>query len=224
MIHLLHALIAVVTFLLVLNTFLRGAQKRQISIFLGLFLIALLISCFAIFGLQAGLIGLLFTFLYSAVSRPLAARFAAKLLGLPGETSAQYVGLPASALESISQDLSPSASLEEMVKDLVSGRERREKAEEALLDYCEARAEVRKIMQEFKASRATLGELYTQLILAGAGQWRGGHFVAASAIAYPQTLRYLLEHRTKRDLPPEVAWKLLMHFESGATLGQEHRA
>jgi hypothetical protein len=58
---------------------------------------------------------------------------------------------------------------------------------------------------------------------AGAGQWRGGHFVAASAIAYPQTLRYLLKHRTKRDLPPEVAWKLLKYFESGAALEDEHQ-
>jgi hypothetical protein len=41
MIYFLHMLVASVTFLLVLNTFLRGAQKENISIFLSLFLVAL---------------------------------------------------------------------------------------------------------------------------------------------------------------------------------------
>ncbi len=175
------------------------------------------------FGWKAGFLAFLLTFLYGAVLRPLAVRLAAKLLALPGEPSDHYIGFPPSALERISQGIIPSTSSEDMVNDLISGSERYKNAREALLNYCEASTEVLKILKEFKASRATLEELHSQLMLAGAGQWRGGHFVAASAIAYPQTLRYLLEHRTKRDMSPEVAWKLLKYFESGATLEEEHQ-
>lgn len=216
-------LVAPVTFLLVLNTFLRGAQKENISNFLSLFLVALLIACFVFFGWKAGFLAILLTFLYGAVSRPFAVRLAAKVLALPGKPSGHYIGLPPLALERISQGISPSTGSGDMGNDLISDSERYQKAREALLDYCEASAEVQKILKEFKVSSATLEELYSQLTKAGAGQWRGGHYVAASAIAYPQTLRYLLEHRTKRDIPTEVAWKLLKYFESGATLEDEHR-
>lgn len=223
MIYLLHVLVALVTFLLVLNTFLRGAWKETISIFLSLLLITLLVTCFAVFGWKAGLIAFVFTFLYGAVSRSLAVRLAAKLLADPGEPSAPYIGLPPLSLERISQEISPSSRSGEMALDIISHSERYQKAREALLDYCEASKEVQEILKEFKVSRSTLEKLYSQLTMAGAGQWRGGHFVAASAIAYPQTLRYLLGHRTKGDLPVEVAWKLLMYFERGDALEQEHR-
>ncbi|MEX2163492.1 MAG: hypothetical protein WD823_04520 [Sulfuricaulis sp.] len=101
---------------------------------------------------------------------------------------------------------------------VVSRSDKYQRAREDLLNYCEERTEIQEILKEFNASRATLEKLYSQLTMAGAGQWRGGHYVAASAIAYPQTLRFLLKHQSKGDLPVETAWKLLMYFEKGAAL------
>jgi hypothetical protein len=216
---LIHSSLALTTFLLVLNTFLRGVWKENINIVLSLLLIALLITCFVFFGWKAGIVALILTFLYGAVSRSLAVRLAARIHTLPGEPPPNFIGLPPAALERISQEIRPSNLSEEMGLGMVVSRsDKYQRAREDLLNYCEERAEIQEILKEFNASRATLEKLYTQLTMAGAGQWRGGHYVAASAIAYPQTLRFLLKHQSKGDLPVETAWKLLMYFEKGAAL------
>ena len=73
-------------------------------------------------------------------------------------------------------------------------------------------------MTDFKATRETLIELYKMLRMAGAGQWAGGHYVPASALAYPHTLRYLLEHPRSGREPFETAAHLVLHFETGSPL------
>jgi len=217
MIYVLHVFLAITSFLVVLNGFLRGAKKVSIEAFLGAVLFGIVGVCFAIFGWKAGLAAIGMALVYGILLRPLAARVAARMLGSTGEPKGRYIGLPPGTLAHISRDLGSSDDVETATEELLSGSQRSENAEDALLRYCEANEQVKKVMLEFGATRGTLSALYRRLLLAGAGQWAGGHYVAASAIAYPQTLRYLLRAPLEtRDQLSAAAFKMIMHFERGA--------
>jgi len=217
MIYVMHALLAVTAFLVVLNGFLRGAKKAQIDVFLSAVLLVVLVACFVFFGWKAGLAGIALAFVYAICARPLAARAAARLLGGGEGSTGRYIGLPPATLARISKDLEPPHNAEMMIEELLSGSDRSKKAEDALLAYCESNEQLTKVMREFGATRETLQALYRRLQLAGAGQWAGGHYVSASAIAYPHTLSYLLRTPLEtRDQLTAAAFTMLMHFERGA--------
>lgn len=67
-------------------------------------------------------------------------------------------------------------------------------AVDELIDLAESDEYVRIVMDEYGANRQTLKELYNRLVLVGAGQYAKGHYVAASSLVYPLTLKFLLEH------------------------------
>jgi hypothetical protein len=102
------------------------------------------------------------------------------------------------------------------MEGLFSDGDSKTSAESAILDYCEEQPTIQALLREFEISRQDLQELYHQLIMVGAGQWTRGHWVAASALAYPDPLRYLLMRR-KEDML-ETAYNLIMYFERGAPL------
>ena len=219
MIYLLHAFLALTTFFVVFNGFLRGAKKAQIDAVLSVILLGLLVTCFVFFGWKAGLAAIVSAFVYAIVARPLAARAAARLLESTGGPRGAYIGLPPQALARISKDLAPPDSVDEMTEELLSGSDRSERALEALLDYCEVNPDTRKIMTEFNASRGPLLDLYHNLLKAGAGQWAGGHYVPVSALAHSHTLKYLLQHPSSgRDALNQKAYNLIAHFETGSPL------
>lgn len=224
MIYVLHASLALTAFLMVLNGFLRGASKARINAFLNILLVGLLAASFVAFGWKAGMIALVLSYVYAFASRPLAARLAARLLLGSGGHSRHYIGLPPLALERISRELGPDqnadpSNLDAIMHSMLSrSNQQSESALVALLDYCDSNPDVQKVMTEFNATRETLIELYSNLLKAGAGQWAGGHYVPASALAYPHTLRYLLEH-PESGLPLlDKAACLVMHFETGSPL------
>lgn len=213
MIYVMHALLAVTAFLVVLNGFLRGAKKAQIDVFLSVILLGLLVACFVFFGWKAGVAAIALAFVYAIIARPLAARAASRLLGSTGGPKGAYIGLPPPALARISKALGPSES-KTPIEEVLSGRDK--DAEEALLAYCEANKQIKEVMREFGAKRETLLALYRRLELAGAGQWVVGHYVPASAIAYPHTLRYLLRTPLEtKDQLARAAAAMVMHFERG---------
>lgn len=179
----LHVALAATTFLVVLNGFLQGVKKSQIDAFLSLLLVALLVVGFVAFGWKAGLLALGLCFLYAGVSRPLAARTAARLLSFGGGPSGKHIGLPARQLERISRELGRETNPQQMMREILSGSTRHDEARQALLQYVEANQETATVLSEFGATRSTLDELYSTLSAAGAGQWAGGHFVSASALA-----------------------------------------
>lgn len=218
MIYLLHIGLAIAAFLVVLNGFLRGAKKHQIDAVLSLVLIGLLLTVFVAFGWKAGLLAILLAFVYAGISRPIAARLAARLMSLGGGPSGTYVGLPPRSLERISRELGREVRPEDMTQELMATPNRRQQAEEALLNYCLAQPSIQSLLGEFDAGGAILKELYSRLCLSGAGQWAGGHWVAASALAYPHTLRFLLTNLQGGASHMEQAYALIMHFERGAPL------
>ena len=91
-----------------------------------------------------------------------------------------------------------------------------EKALEELLKLCESDPYLTKVMEKYKADKEILRKAYEKLIMAGAGQWKRGHFVPASSLVYCQTLDYLLRNIDKEDKDFSfVAWRLLKYFEKG---------
>jgi hypothetical protein len=219
MIYLLHTSIAVSVFLLLLNGFLPGQKRTRIDVCLGTLLIGLLFGSFVAFGIKVGLLTIALTLVYAAVARPFAARLAAGFRAGARGTLMHYVGLPPRALERISHQLARKQQPGEIAKALNAGTLWDTSAEDALLDYCEHNPATQAILTDFRVARSELSNLYCKLLIGGAGQWAGGHFIAASAIAYPSTLRYLVQHPPEE--PDELAQlleKLIAHFERGAPL------
>src|SRR5262245_55530833 len=164
--YVLHAFIALTTFLIPLNSFVRGANEGKNAAYLFSFLLGLIIACFVGFGWIHGLIGIALTFVYSSVCTPLAARLAAKLHArFAGLTMRGYVGHPPPALLDISHKLATSFEIEETLRNLTSAREG--DAEDALFNYCAANPGTRQVMSEFNVTRVELSAMYSALLKGG---------------------------------------------------------
>jgi hypothetical protein len=211
-----YIIIIIIAFLSVLNSFLRGMRKTQIDILLKVLMLVFIFLAFYVGGLMAGLLAIVLTIFLPFIFRPIAARTAAELLSLPSNGPSYYPGLPSKKLELISLELSrPTQHVEEIFNDS------RDKAIEALFNFCKKDGKIREIIYEYNISYQDFCNLYWELMGAGAGQWAGGHWVAASALAYPESFRYILERKTisgaKRS-EMETAFKLIMYFERGIPL------
>jgi len=167
-----------------------------------------------------GLLGIVITFISAIISRPVAVRLASRFLAVSSDRGERDAGLPPRRLQEISEDLGKPFDPNKVVEEILSDNDRKTIAENALLDYCEHQPAIQVLLLEFKISRKDIHELYKFLIKAGAGQWVCGHWVAASALAYPDSLRYLLTRRTKnrREDIQETAFNLIMYFERGFAL------
>jgi len=216
MIYAIYVALVVIAFLVVLNGFLRGAKKAKIDAALSLLSIGLIIISFFVAGWKLGLLAIAIAFISAIITRPIAARLASRLFAVSSDSGGVYVGLPPRRLQKISQELGKPFDPNKVMEDIFSGGDRKTSAENALLDYCEQQPTIQASLREFKISRQELQELYHQLLMVGAGQWTCGHWVAASALAYPESLRYVLTRREENM--QETAFNLIMYFERGAAL------
>lgn len=113
--------------------------------------------------------------------------------------------------------------------ELLRGKASSEKegAFEELLDICACDDLVRFVMTRYEADNNTLRDLFDKLCRNGAGVLVGGHYVAASSLAFPLPLKFLLEHYREgafviRDYDDHdsslfVANRLVQYFELGET-------
>jgi hypothetical protein len=216
MIYAIYVALGVVAFLTVLNGFLRGAKKTQIDVMLSFLLVGLVTAAFFVAGWKLGLLAIGVAFLSAIVSRSIAARTASRLFSLSTGRGGGHIGLPPRPLERISQQLGRRIDPNQLTKEMFSGSDRTAEALNALMDYCESQTGIQAVINEFQVSREDLRELYYDLLRLGAGQWTCGHWVAASALAYPEPLRYLLVRR--RDNSIETAFNVIMYFEQGLAL------
>ena len=99
---------------------------------------------------------------------------------------------------------------------LIAYGERSEKAKEALLDHCESQPAIESVMTEFQITREDLRAVYDRLELFAAGVWESGHWVPASALVNPESLRYALMREDENDLVTGV--QLRRYFKRGLTL------
>lgn len=94
-----------------------------------------------------------------------------------------------------------------------------------LLALAESDENTQKIINEYSANRDILRKIYNKLVLTGAGQFVKGHYVAASSLVYPQTLRFLLRYFngknfsvndwTERESEIFIAFRLIEYFKKG---------
>jgi len=216
MIYAIYIVLILASFLVVLNGFLRGAKKTQIDAVLSILLLGLVIASYFVAGWKSAFLAIVLAFISAIVTRPIAARIASKLFATSSGGGGSYVGLPPRPLQKISQELGKSLDPNKIMDDILSGNDDNDNAEEAFLDYCEQQPSIQALLNEFNVSRKDLQELYNKLIMAGAGQWTCGHWVPASALAYPESLRYVLNRREENI--QETAFKLIMYFEQGSPL------
>ena len=216
MIYIVYLAIILCAFLIVLNGYLHGAAKAKIDAALGLLLVALLVAAWSTGGWKHAVGSVSVAFLGAILLRPFAARVAAGILGMSSSSSRSYIGLPPSRLEQISRQLDRPIDPRRIIEQALE----HDREKQALLDYCESQPEIRAIMLESGVSRAEMLDLYGKLVRAGACQWRGGHWVAASALGYPNTLQYVLRFQRWETLEErtEMVYNLLMHFEQGQPL------
>ena len=158
-------------------------------------------------------------------------KLANRLLGGGNPSEESPIGSPPQPLRRIVRDI-----VNDLGKgwnlyddDFMKHMEERDAKRALLFDYCEQQPGIIALLEEFKVSRDHLEKLYDELISVGAGQWRSGHWVAASAVAYHSSLRYLLDNwevdpetnlvRISTDgLKSRMAFALLMYFERGEAL------
>ncbi len=208
----LYGVLVFVAFLIALNGLLKGANKAQADMVLRFILIGTVITTFFVASWKHGVIAIGVALISARLTRPIAARAASKLLTVRKGENDKYIGLPPRKLEKISKRLDIGWPIQPNQFDKVY--ESYDQAESALFAYCESRPRIREVMNEFKISREDLKEIYFQLVDAGCGQWSCGHWVAASALAYPESLRYILS-RKGEDIS-ETCFNLIMYFEHGS--------
>lgn len=216
MIYAIYVALFIVTFLVVLNGFLRGAKKSQIDAVLSILLLGFIITAFFVAGWKLGLLAIVVAFLSAVVTRPIGARLASRLFATSSDAGDGYVGLPPRSLQKISEHLGKPIDPNKIMEDMFGSSDRKSNAEEVFFDYCEQQPSIQALLKEFRVSRKDLQELYNKFIMAGAGQWACGHWVPASALAYPESLRYLLNRREENI--QETAFNLIMYFEQGSPL------
>lgn len=217
-IYLLHLSLAITAFLVVLNGFLRGSRKTQIDALLSVILVGLLVTVFWVFGWKVGALAVALAFIYAGLSRPLAARAAARVFSIGDPNTGNYPGLPPAQLERISRELGRPFDAQRILEEMIHDPDRSARADADLAVYCMSHAPLQDIIREFHLTPEAITELYRQLAVAGAGQWAGGHYVAASALSYPNTLRFLLESKGAGVDQLEIAYSLVMYFERGHDL------
>jgi len=129
----------------------------------------------------------------------------------------------ANRLRKISESLSfPTRGLSKSVEHMLERKRQFDTAEENLLDFLESQDWMRDVSAEYGVDREKLRNLFHVLQAGGCGQWVRGHYVAASALATPQTLIYLLQYEKSRtNLLDEVMLQLLDYFEKGKVFFEE---
>jgi type IV secretory pathway TrbD component len=215
MMYLLQIIIAIVAFLIMLNGFLRGSKKQQADAFLGFLLVGCIVVVFAVYEWKSGLFAIGISFIVAMISRPLAAKAASKLLATGTDKQKGSTSLPSMTLKQISRQLAKPMKYE-TYEDLLSDEGR--VAEDALINYCEANSSLFEVMKSLGVSREELREAYYDLLSAGAGQWVLGHWLAASSLAYPDTLRFVIESKRNNKLGMATFGHLYEHFEKGTPL------
>lgn len=216
MIYAIYGALGIGAFLVVLNGYLRGAKKTQIDVVLSLLLVGFVITAFLVADWKLGFLAIAIVFFSGIVTRPIAARLASRLFAVSTEGGSGYVGLPPRPLQKISQQLGQPIDPNKLMEEVLSDGDRRATAEDALLDYCEQQPAIQALLKEYQISRHDLQELYHQIIAEGAGQWACGHWVPASTLAYPESLRYAIKRRGENM--QETAFNLIMYFERGSAL------
>ena len=126
-------------------------------------------------------------------------------------------------LKKVSRQLTKRIDITDVYK--LTSSEEKESALNELVDICYSDEYVKMVMDDYNKDGQTIKELYSKLTLIGAGQYAGGHYVAASSLVFPLTLKFLLEHYNNDTFSINdwdnynsslfIAHRLIEYFEKG---------
>ena len=103
-------------------------------------------------------------------------------------------------------------------QSMMSSSNKREEATEDLIDLAFEDKNNTPVIKKYKITRKNLKKKFQELMIAGAGQDAGGHFVAASSIVYAQTLIFLYDKKLTKGMGQEtIAYALIEYFEQRKT-------
>lgn len=188
----LHAGLATVAFLIVLNGYLRGASKNAIDAGLSVILVALEVGAFVVFGIWQGLLTIGASFVYGAAVNPLAKRLAHRMLGYRTALAEE-------------EDTS--------IEDLIEGQidfdefqersDRREEKHRKRLDRLGRRSEIRNVLAKHGKSPDDLEEYLWLLRRAGQGA------VAWDYLSDPRDLDLIIRLDEEEKNPIEILARLM---------------
>ena len=119
----------------------------------------------------------------------------------------------------ISKVLSRPFSVKRIRNEILSGDTSDNDAIEQLLDLCMTNEILKPIVQKHQATREQLKKIHTWLAVCGAGQWVNGMFVEVAAMAFPDTLDYLLNNYQRMLEDPTqrhaMCYRMIKYYESG---------
>lgn len=190
----LHLLLAFGVFLTTLNGYLHGRLKPQIDAALSMVLIGTIAAIWFLHGSTAGLVSLALTFLYGALTNPLAKAAAYRLLGYrtSAESGNEYRDLQALTAGKLSFDRYMEKSNQR------SKRERRQ------LERLIATPKVQAVLGSTGRSADDIIELVKILVLSGTGRE-----LALSAVTNPPLLIDLLAMRAAGEPPLGMAARVM---------------
>lgn len=176
----------VVIFAFLTNSYLDGAKKSTIASWLGLLWLGCVIAAVIFFRWQGLGVAAMMTLFAPLLLRGAAARTAALMGAGAPSGGGSYPGPPPIELLRISRILGDYSGLEDparMIAEMTApGPSKKDIALDQLLDAIEGRASTSAILRRVGVDREALREMYRTLVVAGAGQWAGAHFAAASAL------------------------------------------
>ena len=108
----------------------------------------------------------------------------------------------------------------DLFKSIGQQKDSEEEALQRIIDLAFEDTNNAPIIKKHKIIRNKMEEKYQELIIHGAGQIAGNHWVAASALVYAQTLDYIFDksnNKLTRDSGGVVAYALIEYFEQGKT-------
>lgn len=219
----------VVIFLFLTNRFLQGSKKESIASWLGWLWLGFIVAGIVNFGWRGASVTAATSLLGFILLRPVAARTAASLMSgrEPGD-GGSYPGAPPRELLLLSKVLGDYSALQnpsQMLAEMTSGRpSKKDLALNQLLDAVTARPDTAAVLRANGTEREDVRSAYQSLVLAGAGQWAGAHFAAASAIYYENSLRFVLSAKYAGLADMEIAYAIIEHFQSGRALPEVPRA
>jgi hypothetical protein len=212
---------AAIAFMIVRGNVREETQGSGLSLLLKIALLAAIVVSFAVFGWKFGLVAVAVTYGALAVSRPILQSRSRGMADGTANPSAGGPGRPDEALRLLSEQIAqPGGRAQaEPFEEFVARSARNEPDPyDSLITQALSRPELQQLLKEHGVDREALHSLVNDLRMERAGQWRGGHFVVASAVSLPETLRFLLDGKKRGVDSATQTVALLDYFEFGRAL------
>jgi len=128
-----------------------------------------------------------------------------------------YSILKSYKLRKLSKILSITGDSVDDILSISLNSKKKDKAEEDLYNFCLNDKFIKRELEHHNVGKKELKELYLSLLLNGAAQWAGGHYVLVSIFFYNPTLDYCLSREKLGVSVERMVIRCLDYFANGET-------